>query len=444
VEAGCLHHQPRGPRATLGSKLWARGRLRWRCGATAGQPLAVASMLSMPSSASGTSLELVMIIPNPSLKCRSWREAWLPPLPAIPAMTRQAEQQMFYWLTSSRYTGAGAVVELGCWLGAGTVALAAGLRDRGLSSRVIAVDRFVWRGTPNARVISAGLADGKEFEPAFRKYTQVLAPWIEPLRVDLTDFQWNGGPIEILVVDAPKKRADVMRFLKAFGPALIPGKSLVAFQDYLYETCYALPAMLACFPEVFRLVDVAMPGSTALFEVHGVLSLDAERQDAIDFLRWGAAETVQHWQQNVLPALPKKARVAARISLALMLHRQGHYDAALAEFRRAVGDPEAESRIRGLAGKRHYYARYKDLFRSLDIKPKRLGPKFYLNRANIHLKSGRLDAAAEDCRAVLAEAPEHPKALAMTARIERKRRLWRRGVRALRRFVNSGRVRADI
>ena len=33
--------RPRGPRATLGSELRARGRLRWHCGATVGQALAV-------------------------------------------------------------------------------------------------------------------------------------------------------------------------------------------------------------------------------------------------------------------------------------------------------------------------------------------------------------------------------------------------------------------
>jgi hypothetical protein len=119
------------------------------------------------------------------LRRRSWRKAWLPPLPFIPAMTNPAERQMFYWLTSSRYTGAGAVVELGCWLGAGTVALAAGLRDRGLSSHVLAIDRFVWKGNPNSRVIGAGLADGDDFEPLFRKYTRALAPWIEPVHTDL-------------------------------------------------------------------------------------------------------------------------------------------------------------------------------------------------------------------------------------------------------------------
>jgi hypothetical protein len=83
-----------------------------------------------------------------------------------------------------------------------------------------------------------------------------------------------------------------MRFLEVFSPALIPGRSIVAFQDYLHEPSYALPALLACCGDVFKLVDVALPGSTALFEVHGTLLLDADRRRTMDILRWSAAETV--------------------------------------------------------------------------------------------------------------------------------------------------------
>ena len=49
-----------------------------------------------------------------SARCgRSWRKAWLPLLPFIPAMTDLAERQMFYRLTSSRYTGAVAYLQSG-------------------------------------------------------------------------------------------------------------------------------------------------------------------------------------------------------------------------------------------------------------------------------------------------------------------------------------------
>jgi hypothetical protein len=357
-------------------------------------------------------------------------------VPEVPAMTTPAERQLFYWLTRHRFTGAGAgaVVELGCWLGAGTAALAAGLRDQGSSARVVAVDRFRWNARHHPQMFDAGLADGEDFEPLLRAHTRELEPWIETVRADLAEFRWDRGPIEILVVDAPKRRADVERFLEVFGPSLIPGRSLIAFQDYLHEPSYALPALLGCFPEVFRLADVALPGATVLFEVREVPSLDAERRRAMDLLRWSAEETIRHWRQRVLEPLPPEAHLAARIGLALLLHDQGHEQAALAELHGVVDEPKAARRLQRLAEKSLYF-RYEAMFRSIGVAPRRDGHELHLDRAKAHLKAGRYEEAREACRAALAAAPGHADALALQARVERESGLVRRSVRNLRRLL---------
>jgi hypothetical protein len=349
-------------------------------------------------------------------------------------MTTPAERQLFYWLTRHRSTGAGAVVELGCWLGAGTAALAAGLRDQGSSARVVAVDRFRWNARHHPQMFDAGLADGEDFELLLRAHTRELEPWIETVRADLAEFRWDRGPIEILVVDAPKRRADVVRFLEVFGPSLIPGRSLVAFQDYLHEPSYALPALLGCFPEAFRLVDVALPGATVLFEVLHTPVLDSERRQAMDLQRWSAEATERHWRQRVLDPLPREAHLAARISLVLLLHDQGHLDTALAELHRVAGEPKAARRLQRLAEK-SLYVRYEALFRSIGMAPKRASHELHLNRAKAHLKAGQYDEAAEACGAALAAAPGHADAVALAARIERERGVLRRSVRALRRLI---------
>jgi predicted O-methyltransferase YrrM len=354
-------------------------------------------------------------------------------VPEVPAMTTPAERQLFYWLTRHRFTGAGAVVELGCWLGAGTAALAAGLRDQGSSARVVAVDRFRWNARHHPQMFDAGLADGEDFEPLLRAHTRELEPWIETVRADLAEFRWGRGPIEILVVDAPKRRADVERFLEVFGPSLIPGRSLVAFQDYLHEPSYALPALLGCFPEVFRLADVALPGATVLFEVREVPSLDAERRRVMDLSRWSAEETIRHWRQRVLEPLPSEAHLAARIGLALLLHDQGHEQAALAELHGVVDEPKAARRLQRLAEKSLYF-RYEAMFRSIDMAPKRTSHELHLNQAKAHLKAGRYEDAAQACEAALTAAPGNPDTVTLAARIERERSVLRRSVRALRRL----------
>ena len=59
----------------------------------------------------------------------------------IPAMTTPAERLAYYEL-AVKAAPVGTVVELGTWLGAATVFLAAGLRDAGVKSRLHAYDRF--------------------------------------------------------------------------------------------------------------------------------------------------------------------------------------------------------------------------------------------------------------------------------------------------------------
>ena len=62
----------------------------------------------------------------------------------IPAMTTEAERRAYYEL-AVKAAPLGTVVELGTWLGAATVFLAAGLRDAGVKSRLHAYDRFQWQ-----------------------------------------------------------------------------------------------------------------------------------------------------------------------------------------------------------------------------------------------------------------------------------------------------------
>ena len=57
----------------------------------------------------------------------------LPNLPEIPCMITKAEKRYLYWLIAETYTGSGAIVELGPWLGASTTHLAVGLKASKIS-----------------------------------------------------------------------------------------------------------------------------------------------------------------------------------------------------------------------------------------------------------------------------------------------------------------------
>jgi tetratricopeptide (TPR) repeat protein len=111
----------------------------------------------------------------------------------------------------------------------------------------------------------------------------------------------------------------------------------------------------------------------------------------------------------------------------------------LSEFRSAAKEPKAWPRLQRLAEKPLYF-NYKSLFKPFGVKPKRLSHELYLNQAKAYLKAGRIEAAHEVCRIALESAPTHPQGTALMARIERKRRLWRQAVRALRRLVGRRRL----
>src|SRR5262249_37972012 len=67
----------------------------------------------------------------------------------LPEMTNYNEQEYLRQYASKTYSGAGDIVDLGCWLGATTIALAQGLAENrkgsSLTTKIHAYDLFVWQ-----------------------------------------------------------------------------------------------------------------------------------------------------------------------------------------------------------------------------------------------------------------------------------------------------------
>jgi len=138
------------------------------------------------------------------------------------------------------YTGQGALVDLGCWLGSTTIPLAAGLAENRHPGtrrrRVQAFDQFVWEEWMEPFVQGTSLegrfAPGDSFREEFE---QRCIPWRDRIDVcpgDLTRFEWTSGPIEFLLIDAMKSWPLANAIARTFLPHLIPGVSLVVHQDF--------------------------------------------------------------------------------------------------------------------------------------------------------------------------------------------------------------------
>ena len=159
-------------------------------------------------------------------------------------MTVKSEQTFCRHYMRDRYTGVGEVVDLGCWLGATTIAFSKGLRKNlrlapeAKMKRIHSYDLFQWHATMDREVKGTTL-EGKfqpgdsflaEFEARTARYAEHFT--IHPGDVSL--HPWNAGPIELLFVDAMKMPETARVIVRDFYPHLIPGVSIVAHQDFAH------------------------------------------------------------------------------------------------------------------------------------------------------------------------------------------------------------------
>ena len=158
------------------------------------------------------------------------------------SMLSDLEREYLRTFARKEYTGLGGIVDLGCWLGSSTIALASGLREHPdlqlRSALVHAYDLFIWDGWMNeVSAVRGTPLDGKykpgdSFLEACRELTE---PWKDNIRFypgDLSRIGWSGGPIEFLFVDAMKSWPLANSIIHDFYPSLIPGISTIVQQDF--------------------------------------------------------------------------------------------------------------------------------------------------------------------------------------------------------------------
>lgn len=156
-------------------------------------------------------------------------------------MIVEQECDWFRTYAADTYSGAGAIVDLGCFLGSTTICLAQGLSTNraGKAAKIHAYDRFLWEDWMQrwweAKGLPAPELEADSFLPEFLKQT---SPWKEQIVVhpeDLALSRWENGPIEFLLVDVMKSPDLAESIARSFFSSLIPGKSYVAHQDFAHS-----------------------------------------------------------------------------------------------------------------------------------------------------------------------------------------------------------------
>ena len=189
----------------------------------------------------------------------------------IPGMVSSAETA-FYSESAARYFGReGAIVDLGCWLGSTSIALAQGILRHGpkadnRNEKVFGFDTFLWDSWMPAQIPYCLYEPGESFLPEARRVVHEHGGGrIELIQADVALYEWSGGPIKILLVDAIKNDHLAIHIPRNFFPSLIPGSLLIHqdFKHYYTSWIHLLQYRLRQYFRFYR----SVPWGTAAFEL---------------------------------------------------------------------------------------------------------------------------------------------------------------------------------
>lgn len=233
----------------------------------------------------------------------------------IPGMV-SSDEMAFFTESAARYVGReGAIVDLGCWLGSTSIALAQGILSHGSkvdnsNEKVFGFDLFQWEGWMPARIPYCLYEPGESFLPEARRVVREHGgARVELIQTDLGLYQWSGGPIKILLVDAMKNEELAIRIPRNFFPSLVPGSLLIHqdFKHYYTSWIHVLQYQLRQFFRFYR----SVPWGTVAFEV--LASIPGEAVDrATEFAKILDDETDASFRHSLeLVGPDDRANIAA-------------------------------------------------------------------------------------------------------------------------------------
>ena len=192
------------------------------------------------------------------------------------------ELRLLHWLTSHYYTGEGAIVDGGCFLGGSTYALASGLEENPSAPKagrpIHSYDLF--NTTTEFFVppfVQFGLKPAQPFLDLYKKNVAAYLDRIEIHEGDLVEQSWDGDKIEILFLDCCKVPALHDHAVKIWFPRLIPGKSIMIQQDFGWWDGSWIDIMMEVFKDHFVVLDDVPVASRVYLCVRAISVEDAAR-----------------------------------------------------------------------------------------------------------------------------------------------------------------------
>jgi len=162
-----------------------------------------------------------------------WR---LEPFASVaPTMSTPDVLRYYRWLARTAPL-AGPLVDLGCWYGASTFALADGITARSdtVKERVIAVDTF--RCEQWMAAYDPDCSVGDSFLPRFRAQGSAFGDLVTPIQCDVAnDDDWARtirGPVGVLVYDIDRSAITLARVLAVAASRFVVGETILVLATY--------------------------------------------------------------------------------------------------------------------------------------------------------------------------------------------------------------------
>lgn len=215
---------------------------------------------------------------------------------------------MLAWIAQYHYRGDGVICDLGSFAGGSTIHLAYGLRQSGRQGKVLAYDRFHCPETQKYRwLYSKGISpfEGTDILDVVRA---LLSEFLDIVELSQGEFQHlpaPGKPIEICFVDIAKTLNTNEHIVREYFTRLIPGRSIVIQQDYLFISPPWDIATMEILQDHFELLSHTEENSAVFLCTKRITPGDAEKVSAAALKKKNLADLIRtakgrfpYWKQK--------------------------------------------------------------------------------------------------------------------------------------------------
>jgi len=202
----------------------------------------------------------------------------------ITTMLWLADRKLLFYLAKEYFSGAGVIVDAGCFLGGSTLALAEGAKHNPAASTfrkpfIYSYDLYLvesWAvgngfghqaasvGFERTLAAYQARSAGESFRDLFEENLKDHLPCIKVFAGDVCESPPPRQPIELLFVDIMKSAKTCEFIIANYFPLLIPGRSVLIHQDYLFtEYNHWIHITMEVLEEYFEILTDCDRGSVA-------------------------------------------------------------------------------------------------------------------------------------------------------------------------------------